>query len=157
LIISITMATRTTAKAYAVLKDCNSLNKALDHRVAGNSLAANPGLVLTETSGFAEEAGAASKCIGVCTQTKTFDSDNETVAKDLVTYEPVFAGKSRKMPIEGGSVTQADVGNYFGLTAAQAVEGTDSTATKTSSLNWRLVEFVSATKGLFEIDNDIVD
>ena len=150
-------ATRTTAKAYAVLKDCNSLNKELDHRVAANSLAANPGLLLKEASGFATEADANAKFLGVCTQTKTFDSDNQTVAKALITFEPARVGKSRKLPIAGGSVTQANVGNRFTITAAQAVDGTSAASTKTSSLNLKLVEFISATKGLFEIDNDMVD
>lgn len=54
------------------------------------------------------------------------------------------------MPITGGTVTAVDVGKFYDITATQEVDGA-SESTSTGQL--RLEKFISATVGIFSIQN----
>jgi len=69
---------------------------------------------------------------------------------DKVVYLPVAVKQMYQMPITGGTITQAKVGSYYNLTAAQVVNGASESATVGQL---RLDDFISATRGNFTIVN----
>jgi len=93
------------------------------HEIATNSLAVSNGDMLTLTSGFVAKAVAAStQIIGIANGTKTFASDNQTVAKAKVNYLRVLPRETILELETSADVTQANVGKFYTLTAAQKVD-----------------------------------
>jgi hypothetical protein len=118
--------------------------------VASNSLDVAQGTLLSITGGFAVAAGVGTTIIGVSKDQKVFASDNQTVAMKKVNFHPTKDSDEYLATITGGTITQAKVGNYYDLTAAQVVNGATESAT-TGQV--QLVEFISATRGIFKIVN----
>lgn len=120
-----------------------------------NDYAAVDGDLVGLDGWFAEKCAVGWIIEWVCKQTTTFASDNETVAMAKVTYVPVQDWLNIEMTADD-TITNADIGKWFNITAAQLVDASTWTLTKTSALNLKLVEVKSSTVGLFEIDNDQV-
>lgn len=102
------------------------------------------------TGGAVIKAVAGGVISGVAKQNATFSSDNQTVAKATLTYEPVKDSNTYRMTITGGTITIADEGKYYDLATATTVDwATESTTT------WQLelVKFVTATSSDFKIVN----
>jgi len=120
------------------------------HEIATNSLAVSNGDMLTLTSGFVAKAVAAStQIIGIANGTKTFASDNQTVAKAKVNYLRVLPRETILELETSADVTQANVGKFYTLTAAQKVDAA-TWATVKGVLPLQLVEYIgSATKARF--------
>lgn len=141
------------AYTNAQLQNTNSYVAGLQSKVASNSLDVAVGTLLKLTGGdFIEIAGAGDTIEGVSVTVETFASDNETVAQALVTYkpaDPVFTD-TYMLPISGGTVTAVDVGKFYDIDATQVVNGA-SESTTTGQL--RLEKFISATVGIFSIQN----
>jgi regulator of RNase E activity RraA len=91
--------------------------------IASNSLSVANGDLLTLASGFVAKAVAASPMIiGVANGTKTYASDNQTVAKSKVNYLSVIPRETVLEIETSADVTQANVGKFYTLTAAQKVD-----------------------------------
>lgn len=120
------------------------------HEIATNSLAVSNGDMLTLTSGFVAKAVAAStQIIGIANGTKTYASDNQTVAKAKVNYLRVLPRETILELETSADVTQANVGKFYTLTAAQKVDAATAAAAK-GVLPLQLVEYIgSATKARF--------
>lgn len=132
------------------LKTTNSYDQWVDAQVASNSLDVAQGTLLSLSGGYAVAAGIGTTIIGVSKDQKTFASDNQTVAMKKVNFNPTKPEDDYLATITGGTITQAKVGNYYDLTAAQVVNGATESAT-TGQV--QLVEFISATRGIFKIVN----
>lgn len=132
------------------LKTTNSYDQGADAQIASNSLDVAQGTLLSLSWGFAVAAGVGTTIIGVSKDQKTFASDNQTVAMKKVNFHPTKPEDDYIATITGGTITQAKVGNYYDLNAAQVVNG----ATESSTTGQvQLVEFISATRGIFRIVN----
>lgn len=92
------------------LEKTSGYESGLIAKIASNSLAAGIGTAVKLASGFIDEAGAGDTIEGVSVTTKTFASDNQTVASDVVTYKPVRPDDYYMIPIEGFSIVFA--GNF---------------------------------------------
>ena len=134
----------------AVAKATNGYDSGLESYIASNSLDASSGTLISLVSWLADETGAGVDIAGVSVTEKLFASDNATVALAKVTIVPADADVVYEMPITGGTITIADQGKYYDITAAQVVDGaTESTTTG----QLQMVEFISATRGKFKIVN----
>lgn len=141
---------------YATGYDLNSSNSWCWSRVASNSLTVEAWDLITESSGFAALATANSRFSWVAITNKTYDDDNQTVAKDKVLFRPAAEWSTWEIPTDW-DIAQSDVGKYYTITSDQLVDQSTGSATKTSNLNLKLVEYKAARLWVFEIDNDIVD
>jgi len=134
----------------AVAKAASWYNSGLENYIAGNSLDASSGTFISITGGYAVATWAGVDIAGVSVTEKVFASDNQTVALAKVSIAPTDAGVEYGISISGGTITQADVGKFYDLTAAQVVDGaTESTTTG----QLQMTKFVSATYGYFKIVN----
>lgn len=113
--------------------------------IATNSLAVANGDMLTLASGFVAKAVAASPVIiGIANGTKTYASDNQTVAKAKVNYLRVIPRKTILELETSADVTQANVGKFYTLTAAQKVDAATGAAVK-GVLPLQLIEYIGST------------
>ena len=118
--------------------------------VSANSADFGSGTPVSIGATGAVPSTAGTTIVGVSVTAKTFASDNFTVAKDVVNYIPSEANQHYQITITGGTITIADQGKYYDLTAAAIVDGaTESTTTG----QVRLEKFISATLGVFSIAN----
>lgn len=86
----------------------NAYDRGLSYKTASNSLAALVGDFLKLTGGsFIQLAGAGDTIEGVSVTKKTFDSDNQTVAKDQIAYKPKEQANTYKVPVSGTSLVFA--------------------------------------------------
>lgn len=137
---------------YADAHETNSYNSGQRTGIAVNSLTVVQGDFIKNNAGFYDLAGAGDTIIGVSTTKATFASDNQTVAmaKVLVKPEPEI-NNTYRLPITGGTITQADENKYYDLNGTdQLVDGT-SESTSTGQL--QLIKYISATKGEFRVVN----
>lgn len=121
--------------------------------VAANSLSITSGDFVTDQGGFVTGASATTPIVGLSNQNKTFASNNQTVAKEKLSYtvvEPKCCQVIRAT-IAGGTVTATSVGNYFTLTSASTVNGASSVAVPLVTSQLRLVKYISATLGDFVV------
>ena len=132
------------------LKTTNSYDQGADSQIAANSLDVAQGTLLSLSGGFAVAAGVGTTIIGVSKDHNIFAADKQTVAKKKVNFHPTKASDEYLATITGGTINQAKVGNYYDLNAAQVVNGATESAT-TGQV--QLVEFISATRGVFKIVN----
>jgi len=135
--------------------------------VGANSLNLTGKFFLKRTGNVIDKAGASDRIIWVNYTEQVFASDNETVAKATVEFEPKETQVTYIAEISWGTVTVADEGKYYNLSDADTVNGaTESTVpyyVDTSdtggavdpviSMQLQLVKFISATKGVFKIVN----
>lgn len=134
--------------------------------IAENSLSVLDGDLVSHNSEFVEKADATSGLIaGMAAGEQTFESDNQTVDQKNVTFIAANADTRYRMDIDGGTVTSANVKDYFLLTATGDVDGTsvsgDRSVVDTSdagvaadaviTMQVRLEEFISATEGVFSV------
>lgn len=118
--------------------------------IGGNSLTFAYREFVDAVGGYAIKAAAAGNISGVSKQIATFASDNQTVAKAELVYEPQKPSTTYLVTITGGTITIADEGKYYDLATSTTVDGT-SESTTTGQL--RLVKFVKATSSEFQIVN----
>lgn len=119
--------------------------------IASNSLVLADGDLLTKSGGFVIKAGATGKIEGIATGGQTFASDNQTVAQAQVESVKVADDTVFEIEISGGTITQADEGKFYSLTAAGIVDGTtEATAsTEAAPKQVKMEKFISATLGRF--------
>lgn len=119
--------------------------------VGANSLDLSTGAVFLQSVGnIVSGAVTGARIVGVNNTEKVFASDNESVAKATVTYVPETANRTYKVEITGGTITVVDETKYFDLTDSDTVDGITESLT-TGQV--QLVEFISATEGVFKIVN----
>lgn len=118
--------------------------------IGGNSVVFTDKCMVDATGGFLILSTVGGNIDGVAKQEVTMASDNQTVAKKEVLWEPVKASTTFRMTITGGTITVADEGKYYDLATASTVDGATESAT-TGQL--KLVKFITATKCDFAIVN----
>jgi hypothetical protein len=113
--------------------------------IAANSLSVANGDMISLTTGFAAKAVAASTAIsGIANGTKTYASNNQTVAKEKVNYLRVIPRETVLEIETSADATQANVGRYFTLNASQKVD-VATVATAKGVLPLMMVKYVSPT------------
>lgn len=138
------------------LEEHNANNSGIRGQVASNSLVVKQGSPLKSAASWVALATAGDTIVGISTDDKTFASDNFTVAKSNVHFNPEpNMNNTYELDIIGGTVTIADEGvSYFDIvvdgSGGYAVDGTSESA---SSGQLLLVKYVSATKGIFMVVN----
>lgn len=134
--------------------------------VGGNSVAFANGDLVALSGGFAIKAIATSKIIGISNGTKTFASDNQTVAKATLGYTRVEPGETQvELGTSAATLAATDVGKFYnvnsshvadlttGSTSAADVNTSDAGAAADPVLfkQLRLERFISTSKGVFTI------
>lgn len=132
--------------------------------IATDSLSVSNGDMLSLVSGFVAKATASTgRIVGIANGTKTYTSDNETVAKAKVNYLRFVPGETLVELTTTASITAAMVGQFFTLTSSQTIDhstarvaqittdtsDTGAAADVATRYQFQLVEFISATKGKF--------
>lgn len=116
--------------------------------VASNDLVIASGDLVTKTAGFVTKTAAGEEIVGVAHTSKTFDSDNETVALDKVVYAAKDTGDIVRLEIvANAAITQANEGQTFDIDANQDVD----VATAGSGTQLRMTEYVSDEKSIYEV------
>lgn len=112
------------------LSNLKSLSNVVERRkyVGTNSATIAAGDLVTLSGGFVVKAGAAAKIEGIAEQSKTFASDNQTVAKAELQVVLPRKGQTFVLACSSASLAQADVGSFFDLTSAQDVDYATKTA-----------------------------
>lgn len=119
--------------------------------VGANSLALDATYFINEAQGgVVSKATVGGVISGVNDTIKTFASDNQTVALAKAYYVPTKVDAVYEVTITGGTITSADKGKYFDLSDAETVDGSTKS---TTTGQVQMVEFISATKGIFKIVN----
>lgn len=140
---------------YFNLKEFNSDNSGMRANIAKNSLTVLQGTPIVLAATWVEAAAAGWRIDGISVTKKTFDSDNYSVAKEMVSYypEPNLAN-TYSMKIEWGTITVADEGKFYDLilndSIGFAIDGTSESAT---TWQCQLVKFVSDEESIFRIAN----
>ena len=134
----------------AYVKIINGSDEGSHVEIATNSLSVANGDILALASGFIAKAVAATpRIVGIENGTKTYASDNQTVAKAKVNYLRIIPGETILELETSADVTQANVGKFYTLTAAQKVDAATAAAAK-GVLPLQLIEYIgSATKARF--------
>ena len=131
----------------AVAEKTNGYNIGTESKIAANSADFSQGTLVSEAGGVATTGDVLA---GVSLTNKVFSATNVTTDLDRVIYIPNETRQFYIMPITGGTITLADQGKYFGITAAQLVDGISKSATVGKL---QMEKFISATKGVFSISN----
>ena len=135
--------------------------------IGANSLNLTGKFFLKRTGNIIDKAGASDRIIWVNYTEQVFASDNQTVAKAKVEFEPKETQMTYVVEITGGTVTVDDEGKFYNLTDADTVNGatesivpnyvdTSNTGGATDpviSMQLQMVKFISATKWEFKIVN----
>ena len=130
--------------------------------IASNSLALTNGDFVQISGGFLI-TGTSGKVIGMANGTKTYASDNQTVAQLRASYTLAQPTTEFEITIGGGPITIADegvsyynlIGNVIDGMSKSAVESYVNTADvgfaadAVIKMQFKLVKFISATKGIF--------
>ena len=140
------------------LDEHNANNSGLRASVAKNSLVVKMGAPLKAVATGVDLAGAGDTILGISVENKTFDSDNFTVAKEKVSFNPEpNLNNTYRLPISGGTVTLADEGVSFYdiVVSADDVNGfaVNGASESSSSGQLLLVKYISATEGIFRVVN----
>lgn len=116
----------------------------------GSSVSLVDGDLVSKVGGFIVKTWVWVDVLWVAAGEQVFASDNETVAKARVEFIELDGYSELEMTITGWTITQADEGKYFDITAGGLVDGaTESTTTG----QLKMERFISATKGIFTIAN----
>lgn len=113
--------------------------------IAKNSLDIAKGNLVAIKSGFADKAVAGDTIVGISKQEKVFDSDNQTVAMEKLTFAPLDDYSEFEELVENGTISQGDVGSVFNLTASGTIDG----ATGGSGTQAELVKYIKDNYGAF--------
>lgn len=95
--------------------------------VAENSLVAVTGLPINVESGIVSKADAGEKIEGLSMETKTFDSDNESVKKSKLEFVRLKDETEVEFEVSGGTISTANVGDLFDITSTGVVNGASIT------------------------------
>jgi len=129
----------------------NTYTDKYEKRIATNSLVMATGDLVWEASGFWIKATAGILIVWVSDTAKTFASDNQTVAKDVILYIPTNDEDTYVGTASAASLAQADVGSYFDIVnTTQLVDYATKSAT-TGQL--KLEKVISTTVWVFKIVN----
>ncbi len=144
-----------------IVGQCDDLSRTA---VGANSAAFGVGDFVSYSGGYVTPSTAGVKIEGLSNSTKTFDSDNVTVDKDVLSFTKATPSLVVASEISGGTITKADEGKYYNLTDANTVDGTTESANEsfidtTSAAavdpvvkyQLRLVKYVSSTLGHFAV------
>lgn len=115
--------------------------------IASNDLDITKGRLVAIKSGHADVAVAGDAIVGISKQEKVFESDNETVLKEKLTFAPLDAYSEFEEVVSNGTITQADVGTLYDLASNGTVDG----ATGGSGDQVRLEKFLKPNYGAFII------
>ena len=92
-------------------------------RIAANSASFASGDFVSLTSGFAVKSTAGKRVIGVANGTKSFAADNQTVAKDTISYTRIDPSETLAELKTSAAIANADVGKFYDLvTGTQLVD-----------------------------------
>ena len=117
--------------------------------IATNSLVTTSGdFVSKSAAGFATVNTVGDEILGVAHTVKTFASDNQTVAQDLVVYAAKGTGDIMRVEVAAdAAITQANEDDTFGINT----DGTVDVATETTGTQLKMVKFVDQNKSIYEI------
>lgn len=118
--------------------------------IAGNSVTVADADFVSKVGGYVVAATTGVDIVGIAAGGQTFASDNQTVAKNTLSYISTETQVEVDVEIAGGAITQVDEGKFYDLTDKDTVDGITESAT-TGQL--QLVKFISATKGRFRVVN----
>ena len=132
--------------------------------IASNSVVITNGKFVQTSAAGIILAATTWKIAWIANGTKTYASDNFTVAKDVVSYTKARQWTLFKCTITGWTVTIADEWvSFYNLSSdSSTIDGTTETAnaqtvdaaavgsTPVLNAQFKLVKFISATKGIFE-------
>ncbi len=133
--------------------------------IAGNSVAIENGEFVSKSGGFVIKTAAASgKIVGIANVTKTYASNNQTVAKAKLSYTDLKRGQ-RVVIAADASITQADEGKFYNLndttqtvdvataSTIEAYVNTEAGAAYDPVVTFqvKLVKFVDQTNSVYEI------
>lgn len=113
--------------------------------IAENSLSVDFGDLVAIKSGFGDKAAPADTIVGISAQKATFDSDNQTVAQEYLTYYGLDDYAVVEVVVSNGTIAQANVGAIYNLAANGTVDG----ATSGDGVQLTLVEVIDSTLGRF--------
>lgn len=99
--------------------------------VAENSLVVEAGdaVRVDPATGFVALSWVGERIDWISQTLKTFTATNETVEKQSVLFRPNMANDTYKVEVSGGLLTQANIYQYFQLTAGQLVDFATASAT----------------------------
>lgn len=120
--------------------------------VAANTVSVETGDFVSFSNGFGIVASLNSIIEGVSNQTKTYASNNETVAKETLSYTAINDTLVVRVAISGGLITAASEGKYFGLLNKDTVNG-GTEAVIQGALQLRMIHFISPTLADFALVN----
>lgn len=129
----------------------NTYTDKYEKRIATNSLTIATGDLVSEASGFWIKAVAGGLILWVSDTSKTFASDNQTVAKDVVLYTPTNDEDTWVWTASAASLAQADVGSYFDIVNTTQLVDYASKSASTGQL--KLEKVISTTVWVFKIVN----
>lgn len=137
------------AKEHKIL----SWNKYDTEVLVGTDQNLKPWTLLTKSGEFYVAAGVNDEIDAVCKSTKIQEGANTTSNKILVrTVEP---WDTYVMDFDG-TITEADIHDYFNITADQDVDESTGTGTAAATLAVQLLEVISTTKGVVRFVNQTV-
>ena len=113
--------------------------------IAENGLNITKGNLVTIKAGYADKAVAGDTILGISKQTKVFDANNQTVAKEKLTFAPLDTYSEFEELVTNGTISQANVGAKFNLTATGTIDG----ATAGTGTQAELVKFIKSNYGAF--------
>lgn len=143
----------------------NAMTSASSEGIGKNSEAVVYGNFVSLSWGYVANATTSGQIIWIANETKTFASDNATVAKKKLNYTRISDNDEIEVGITWGTITQVDEGKFYNLSDADTVDWTtESTVASVvdTSDTWsatdpviykqlELVKFISSTKGIFKI------
>lgn len=134
--------------------------------IGANSATINSGDIVTLSGGFVSTIVATGQVEGIAQETKTFASDNQTVAKAKISVVLPRKGQTFSLTCNSASLAQADVGAYFLLASGNTVDYATKRATTAPYIvntsdagaatdpvllpHVRLVEYVGQNTSIYE-------
>lgn len=120
-------------------------------QIAANSAAIANGDLVALSGGFVIKAinTTVRPLVGVANGAITVAADNQTVGKLKVSYTRLEPHDTRIDLVTSADIAQADVGKFYGLTAAGIVDVATASATIAAGSVVRLERFNSARNGTF--------
>ena len=88
------------------------------HRMGKNSEVIEIGDIIQEENGYALASANSDRVVGIAAETKTFDSDNVTVAKYKLAMVPAYQGIVFEADLDADTTYATAVGFYAVLTGA---------------------------------------
>lgn len=131
------------------LRENNSYKTSQESGIGENSLALTATSFVVKADSVVGLSVAAGLISWVNDTLDTFASDNETVAGAMVNFVPDSADRLYEVTITGAGVVATSEGSTYDLSDEVTVDGT----TSATGGQVELVEYISATAGVFKIVN----